>query len=43
MSDEKKDETKPDHEPPAGAEITATWTGGGGPIDYTASAKWFVL
>jgi len=32
-----------DHEPPAGAQITATWTGGGTPIDYTATAKWVVL
>jgi carboxypeptidase C (cathepsin A) len=45
--DEKREngkaETKPDHEPPAGAESTATWTGGEKPIDYTATAKWFVL
>jgi carboxypeptidase C (cathepsin A) len=32
-----------DHEPPAGAETTATWTGGAAPIDYTASATWLVL
>ncbi len=31
------------HEPPAGAETTATWTGGSSPIEYTASAKWLVL
>jgi carboxypeptidase C (cathepsin A) len=44
VSDEEKHEaTKADHEPPAGAEITATWTGGPAPIDYTASAKWLVL
>jgi carboxypeptidase C (cathepsin A) len=38
-----KPETKPDHEPPAGAETKATWTGGAKPIDYTATAKWIVL
>jgi hypothetical protein len=43
MSDDEKSEAKPDHEPPAGAETTATWTGGDAPIDYTASAKWLVL
>ncbi len=43
MSDDEKTEAKPDHEPPAGAETTATWTGGTAPIDYTASAKWLVL
>jgi len=43
MSDDEKTEAKPDHEPPAGAETTATWTGGAAPIDYTASAKWLVL
>jgi carboxypeptidase C (cathepsin A) len=31
------------HEPPAGAEMTATWMAGGLSIDYTASAKWIVL
>ena len=33
MADESSDEkpaAKADHEPPAGAETTATWTGGGG-------------
>ena len=34
---------KPDHEPPAGAETTARWTGGTKPLDYTATAKWLVL
>jgi len=43
MSEDEKNEAKPDHEPPAGAETTATWTGGAAPIDYTASAKWLVL
>jgi carboxypeptidase C (cathepsin A) len=43
MADEKAPDAKADHEPPAGAETTATWTGGGAPIDYTASAKWLVL
>jgi carboxypeptidase C (cathepsin A) len=31
------------HEPPAGAEMTATWTANGRSIDYTASGKWIVL
>ena len=47
MADESAHDEKPaakaDHKPPAGAETTATWTGGGTPIDYTASAKWLVL
>ena len=47
MSDETKSEekaeAKPDHEPPAGAETTGTWSGGATPIDYTARAKWIVL
>jgi carboxypeptidase C (cathepsin A) len=34
---------KADHEPPAGAETTGTWSGGAKPIDYTARAKWIVL
>jgi carboxypeptidase C (cathepsin A) len=45
MTDDAKDEPagKEDHEPPAGAEITATWTAGGASIDYTARAQWIVL
>ena len=47
MADESAHDEKPaakaDHKPPAGAETTATWTGGAKPIDYTASAKWLVL
>src|SRR5664279_2443614 len=47
MADDKATDQKPaveaDHEPPPGAEMTATWTGGATPIDYTASAKWLVL
>ena len=47
MADEKTDDGqaggKAAYEPPAGAETTATWTGGATPIDYTASAKWLVL
>jgi carboxypeptidase C (cathepsin A) len=31
------------HEPPAGAEMTATWMGSGPSIDYTASGNWIVL
>jgi carboxypeptidase C (cathepsin A) len=50
MTDDDKNATrepekgsKPDHEPPAGAETTGRWTGGGAPLDYTATAKWLVL
>jgi carboxypeptidase C (cathepsin A) len=47
MADDKTPEEKPaakaDHEPPAAAEISATWTGGASPIDYTARASWLVL
>ncbi len=46
MTDESTDDktvAKADHEPPAGAQTTATWTGGGAEIDYTASASWIVL
>jgi carboxypeptidase C (cathepsin A) len=46
MADDKTDDdttTKPDHEPPPGAETTGTWTGAGRSIDYTASANWTVL
>jgi carboxypeptidase C (cathepsin A) len=47
MADENENDGTPsakaDHEPPAGAETTAKWTGGGKPLDYTASAKWLVL
>lgn len=31
------------HEPPAGAEMTATWTANGRSVDYNASANWIVL
>ena len=31
------------HEPPTGAEMTATWSANDVSIDYTASAKWVVL
>jgi carboxypeptidase C (cathepsin A) len=47
MADENAHDEKPaagkEHKPPAGAEKTATWTGGETPIEYTASAKWLVL
>jgi carboxypeptidase C (cathepsin A) len=45
MSDDEKNEkeTKPDHEPPAGAETTATWGRGRKATPYTATAKWIVL
>ncbi len=40
---EDKNEKKPDHEPPAGAETTTTWSGGAEPLAYTATGKWIVL
>ena len=43
MADDSKPDEKTEHKPPAGAETTATWTGGGAPIGYTASANWLVL
>jgi carboxypeptidase C (cathepsin A) len=46
MSDDtknEKSESKPDHEPPAGAETTATWGRGRKAIQYTATGKWSVL
>ena len=43
MADDEQTQAKPDHEPPAGAETTARWTGGAKPLDYTATAKWLVL
>jgi carboxypeptidase C (cathepsin A) len=43
MSDDEKKEPKPDYEPPAGAETTATWGRGKKAISYTATAKWIVL
>jgi carboxypeptidase C (cathepsin A) len=49
MSDDEKDaqngkkDAKPDHEPPAGAETSASWGRGRGAIRYTATAKWTVL
>jgi len=44
-TDEKNDkaDAKRDHEPPAGAETTATWGRGRKSIPYTATAKWIVL
>jgi carboxypeptidase C (cathepsin A) len=47
MSDDAKnggnEAKKPEHEPPAGAETTATWGRGRKAIQYTATAKWSVL
>jgi carboxypeptidase C (cathepsin A) len=40
--DEQK-AAKADHEPPAGAPTTATWTAGSLSIEYVASAGWTVL
>ena len=41
--DEKTAAAKADHEPPAGAEATATWTGAGVSLDYTVRAQWILL
>jgi carboxypeptidase C (cathepsin A) len=38
-----KDEKKPDHEPPKGAETTGSWGRGRKRIQFTATAKWTVL
>src|SRR5437763_2539741 len=47
MADEDTKEEKPpaktDHEPPPEAETSATWTGAGDSIHYTATGKWTVL
>jgi carboxypeptidase C (cathepsin A) len=46
MSDDAKDpkdEGKPDHSPPKGAETTGAWGRGRKRIPYTATAKWTVL
>ncbi len=43
MADDEETQAKPDHEPPPGAETTASWTGGAQPLEYTATAKWHVL
>jgi len=49
MSDDEKNErnekndARRDHEPPAGAETSASWGRGRGAIRYTATAKWTVL
>jgi carboxypeptidase C (cathepsin A) len=47
MADEgtqsEKTPAKADHEPPPGAETSATWIGAGASIDYTATGKWTVL
>jgi carboxypeptidase C (cathepsin A) len=40
---ESKPAAKSAHEPPAGAEITATWEAQGTAIEYTASGNWIVL
>ncbi len=44
--DETKDDAaapQPDHEPPAGAERSASWRAAGTTVDYTVSANWTVL
>jgi carboxypeptidase C (cathepsin A) len=44
--EDAKDEKTPDkaeHQPPAGAQATGSWTGASGSLDYTASAGWTVL
>jgi carboxypeptidase C (cathepsin A) len=40
---EKPTDPGREHQPPAGAEKTGTWTGGSTPIDYRATAAWLVL
>ncbi len=40
---DEKTATSSDHQPPPGAETTATWTAAGESIDYTAAAQWIVL
>jgi carboxypeptidase C (cathepsin A) len=40
---DEKTPGKADHEPPAGAETTGSWTGERGSLDYTVSAGWIVL
>jgi carboxypeptidase C (cathepsin A) len=42
-SNDEKTPGKVEHEPPAGAETTGTWTRAGVSIEYTASANWIVL
>src|ERR1043165_7701302 len=39
MSEDERDQTKVDHEPPRGATTTGMWND----ISYTATAKWLVL
>jgi carboxypeptidase C (cathepsin A) len=43
VADDEQTRTRPDHEPPEGAQASARWTGGAKPLDYTATAKWLVL
>jgi carboxypeptidase C (cathepsin A) len=47
MADEgtqgEKAGAKADHQPPAGAETSATWAGAGLSIDYTVRGNWIVL
>ena len=40
---EERGAAKADHDPPAGAQTTATWTAGSLSIEYAASANWTVL
>ena len=42
-TNDMKAPAKAPHEPPAGAEMTATWRANGLSIEYTASGKWIVL
>jgi carboxypeptidase C (cathepsin A) len=39
MTDDEKNESKPDHEPPPGAQSNGSWND----IEYTATARWLVL
>ncbi len=42
-TENEKTEAKADHEPPAGAQATGSWTGERGSLDYTVNAGWTVL
>jgi carboxypeptidase C (cathepsin A) len=43
VADDEQGKAKPDYQAPAGAEMSARWTGGSKPLEYTATAKWVVL
>lgn len=44
MTEHEKETPKPDHEPPAGAQVSGTWTAPDGTsLAYTATGSWMVL